>query len=131
LKTAADIMTAPVESIEATATVAQALEKMRRRRVSSLLVLAEDPSDSPGFLTQTDIVTKVVARGLAAPSVVVADAMSRPVITVPPQTSAQDCARLMGKTHIRRVLVHDGEDVVGIVSASDILDLDRGRPAPA
>ncbi len=46
--------------------------------------------------------------------------MTKRVITVPPNCSLRDCAALMARADIRRVLVFDGQDIVGIVSSSDI-----------
>jgi CBS domain-containing protein len=50
----------------------------------------------------------------------VADVQSKPVTIVRPNTSLQDCARLMARDRIRRVFVFDGHNIVGVVSASDI-----------
>jgi len=125
MESAADIMSSPVASIHAGATVAEALRVMAGRGIGSLLVSAEAPHDDAGFFSQTDVVTKVVAMEADPATVLVRDVMSRPIVTVPPDTSVQDCALLMRNTHIRRVLVDDGERIVGIVSASDILGLSR------
>jgi CBS domain-containing protein len=118
-------MTSPVETIDESATVAEALDKMRTRGVTSVLVLPADPDDAPGFFSQTDAVARIVATAIDPTTVRVADVMSRPVITVPPETPITDCARLMSRAQIRRVLVHDGEKIVGIVSSSDVLAIYR------
>jgi isocitrate dehydrogenase len=128
MQTAADIMTSPVVSIGSDASVAEALAAMRAHGVSSLLVEPAFPGESHGFFSQTDAVEKVVAPQLDPASLRVGQVMSRPVITVPPQTTVQDCALLMHKAHIRRVLVHDGHDIIGIVSTSDVLGLSRSQP---
>jgi CBS domain-containing protein len=120
MKTAADIMTKDVVDIETHATVAEALAKMRERNVSSLLVRRETELDTWGFMTEADIIEKVVARGLDLEEVHVNEIMSKPVITVSPTHSLQDCAALLARAEIRRVLVYDGRDIVGIVSSSDI-----------
>ena len=123
--TAADVMSSPVETIDESATVDVALAMMRSKGVTSLLVEPADPEDAPGFFSQTDAVARIVAHAIDPQTVRVADVMSRPVITVPPETPVQDCARLMSRAQIRRVLVHDGEKIVGIVSASDVLAIYR------
>jgi isocitrate dehydrogenase len=123
VKTAADIMTTHVVSIEPTATVAEAIDKMKQWNVSSLLVDRKSAADIWGFMSQTDIIEKVVARGLDPTTVTVQEIMTKPVITVPPQCSVQDCAALMARADIRRVLVFDGESIVGIVSTSDIFNV--------
>jgi CBS domain-containing protein len=116
-------MTRHVVDIEADATVAEAIDKMKQWNVSSLLVLRKSPTDTWGFMSQTDVIEKVVARGLDAKVVCVHEIMTKPVITVPPNCSLQDCAALMARADIRRVLVFDGQDIVGIVSSSDIFSV--------
>jgi CBS domain-containing protein len=118
--TVADVMTKEVVSIEANVTVAQAVAKMREEKVSSLLVKPEGDMDTWGFMTETDVIEKVVARRLDVNEVLVHDIMSKPVITVSPQSSLEECAALLARADIRRVLVFDGTEMVGIVSSSDI-----------
>jgi CBS domain-containing protein len=120
MKTAVDVMTKHVVDIESDASVADAIDKMRQWNVSSLLVKRKDTTDTWGFMSQTDVIEKVVAEGLDPAQVHVYEVMTKPVITVPPNCSLQDCAALMARADIRRVLVFDGQAIVGIVSSSDI-----------
>jgi signal-transduction protein with cAMP-binding, CBS, and nucleotidyltransferase domain len=123
MKTAADVMTKHVVNIEHDTVVADAIEKMRQWNVSSLLVKRGSATDTWGFMTQTDVIEKVIAHGLDSSQVLVHEIMTKPVITVPPSCSVQDCAALMTRADIRRVLVYDGQDIVGIVSSSDIFNV--------
>jgi CBS domain-containing protein len=123
MKTAADVMTKHVVDIEPDVSVAEAIEKMKQWSVSSLLVLRKGSTDTWGFMSQTDVIEKVVAPGLDPEKVQVHEIMTKPVITVPPNCSLQDCAALMARADIRRVLVFDGQDIVGIVSSSDIFNV--------
>ena len=122
MKTAVDVMTKHVVDIEPGATVAQAIAKMKERNVSSLLVKRESNMDTWGFMTETDLIEKVVAKGLDPAGLTVQEIMSKPVITVSPKSSLYECAALLARADIRRVLVYDGQDIVGIVSSSDIFD---------
>ena len=122
MKTASDVMTKHVVSIAPSASVAHAIDKMKERNVSSLLVRRESDMDTWGFMTETDLIEKVVARGLNPESVTVHEIMSKPVITVSSKSSLQECAALLARADIRRVLVYDGKEIVGIVSSSDIFD---------
>jgi len=115
-------MTKHVVDIPADATVAEAIDKMKQWNVTSLLVERKTAGDIWGFMSQTDVIEKVVAKGLDPAMVTVQEIMTKPVITVPPQCSLQDCAALMARADIRRVLVFDGESIVGIVSTSDIFN---------
>jgi CBS domain-containing protein len=116
-------MTKHVVDIEPDTTVAQAIDRMKQWNVSSLLVQRKDPTDTWGFMSQTDVIEKVVAKGLDPDAVLVHEIMTKPVITVPPDCSLADCASLMARADIRRVLVFDGQDIVGIVSSSDIFNI--------
>jgi CBS domain-containing protein len=122
MKTASDVMTEHVVSIAPSASVAHAIDKMKERKVSSLLVRRESDMDTWGFMTETDLIEEVVAGGLDPESVAVHEIMSKPVITVSPKSSLQECAALLARADIRRVLVYDGQEIVGIVSSSDIFD---------
>jgi CBS domain-containing protein len=122
MKTASDVMTKHVVSIAPSASVAHAINKMKERNVSSLLVRRESDMDTWGFMTEADLIEKVVAGGLDPESVTVHQIMSKPVITVSPKSSLQECAALLARADIRRVLVYDGQEIVGIVSSSDIFD---------
>ena len=123
MRTASEVMTKHVVDIEPTATVSEAIEKMKQWNVSSLLVQRKSQTDTWGFMTQTDIIEKVIAAGHNPDEVQVHEIMTKPVITVPPSCSLQDCAALMARADIRRVLVFDGQAIVGIVSSSDIFNV--------
>lgn len=122
MKTAEDIMTKPVIDVDPEATIAQAIDIMRQHDVTSLLIQRKGPGDMLGFMSQTDVIEKVVAKGLDPAAVFVHEIMTKPVITVSPNCSLYDCAALMARADIRRVLVFDGKDIVGIVSTSDIFN---------
>jgi CBS domain-containing protein len=122
MKTAAAVMTKHVVDIEPDVVVAEAIDKMKQWNVSSLLVKPESDMDTWGFMTETDVIEKVVAEGLDPQAVLVHDIMSKPVITVSPNYGLQECAALLARADIRRVLVYDGQEIVGIVSSSDIFN---------
>ncbi len=120
MKTAQDVMVKDVAAIVPHATITEAIQRMHERQVTSLLVERRSPADTWGVLSQTDIVQKIVAPGKDPGQVKVSEAMTQPITTVGPNTSLQECARLMARDHIRRVFVFDGHNIAGVVSASDI-----------
>lgn len=123
MSTVQDVMTRDVVTIHQDATVGEAMERMREHGVTSLLVERRTPEDAYGFMSQADIISKVVARGRDAEELRVKDIMTKPIIGVPPGCPLQDCAQLMDRAGIRRVLVTQDGEVVGIVSSSDIFDV--------
>ena len=118
--TVADVMKSPVISVETTATVMEAMHLMRQKAVSSVLVKPKVKGGQAGIMTQRDIMSKVVTKGKDPKKLKVRQVMSSPLVTVPPDCSLRDAAKLMVKRNIRRVLVAEEGKIIGIVSDTDI-----------
>ena len=124
-KKAADLMHQGVETIDGSATVAAALQKMRERKVSSLIVNRRDASDAWGIITKKDIVTKVIDPGPTRrnlSSTKVHEVMSKPLVTVSPGLAIRYCVRLMNHAGVTRAPVFDGKEIVGILSFTDVFN---------
>ncbi|OYT39535.1 MAG: hypothetical protein B6U86_05180 [Candidatus Altiarchaeales archaeon ex4484_43] len=113
-----DIMKRDVMKIGRDAPASDAMKIMIENDIGSLLV--EKGSDY-GIITRKDIVNKVIARGKDPMEVGVEDIMTEPILTISPDLSITETARLMAKTNVRRFPVVDDGKLVGIVSNSDIL----------
>ena len=120
MKIAQEVMTKEVVSINPHAAVAEAIQVMRDRHVTSLLVQRRSPADTWGVISQTDIVQDIVAEAKDPCQVKVSEVMTQPITTVGPAATLRQCARLMARDNIRRVFVFDGRDIVGVVTAGDI-----------
>ncbi|MBI5789319.1 MAG: CBS domain-containing protein [Candidatus Schekmanbacteria bacterium] len=118
---AVDIMTSDVVMISESNNIADAIKKMEKTKVSSLIVESISADDTYGIVTRRDVVNKVIASGLDPASVNVAEIMTKPIMTVSPNLSLKHIANLMVRTGVRRVPVFDGHKILGIVSNSDIL----------
>jgi len=117
---AEDIMTRDVITIRGSATVAQAVELMKEKRLRALVVERRYDHDAYGIVTETDIVYKVTAYGKDPKQVRVYQIMSKPCIVVSPDLSVEYVARLFANTGIRRAPVIEGK-LLGIISVTDIL----------
>lgn len=115
-----EIMTQGVEKIESHKTVADAMKRMMELHITSLIVDRRGDDDSYGIVTRKDIIAKVIAEKLEPGKVKIARIMSKPIMTVHPDDSISSVAKLMTKTNIRRFPVHDGHDLIGLISNSDI-----------
>jgi CBS domain-containing protein len=74
-----------------------------------------------GAITDRDIVCRTVAKGINPLELTAADCMSKPIVTVTPDMSLEDCCRTMEQNLIRRVLVVDESGACcGIVALADI-----------
>jgi len=122
---AQDVMRKGVETISSSATVAEALRKMKELKVSGLMADRRNKDDGYGLLTKTDIVKKVIDAGPKRKNLSntkVYEIMSKPVITVSPGLKIKYCGRVMKQSGVSRVPVFDGKQIVGILSMSDIFN---------
>jgi CBS domain-containing protein len=121
-KTVGSVMTKNVAFVDGKESVAEAIKRMREKKVSSLIVNRRSPEDAWGIITRKDIVSKVVDPGKDPEQVGVHEIMSKPVITVPPGLALKYCARLFHRAGVRRAPVFDGKEIVGIISNTDIFN---------
>jgi len=117
---AQDVMTKEVATIDGNATVADAVNKMRDLKVSSLIVERRAVEDAYGIITRKDVVSKVISPGKSLGEAKVYEVMSKPLVMVSPGLELKYCARLMAMAGIRRAPVFDGKEIIGILSNTDI-----------
>ena len=116
-----DLMSTPVETIEGGASVAEARERMRVRRVRHLVV--RSGGRLLGIVSERDVGGP---RGLPVEGRV-GDVMSRGVVTAPGDSTLREAANLLRGNAIGCLPVVDAKRLVGIVTISDVLDaLGRG-----
>ena len=102
--------------------VTDALEAMRRRYISSVIVSKSDTSPEFGILTSTDICDKIVAQGANPGELKVFEVMTSPLITVSPDMPIDECARIMSQNRFHHLPVADKSgNIVGMISATDFL----------
>jgi CBS domain-containing protein len=74
-----------------------------------------------GVITDRDITCRAVAQGKNPLEMIVAECMSSPCVTVTPETSLEECCRVLEQHQIRRVpVVDNGGILCGMVSQADI-----------
>ena len=117
---AEEIMTTTVVTIRGSATVAEAVELMKEKKLRSLIVEPRNESDPYGIVSETDIVYKVAAYGHDPKQMRVYEIMTKPCVVVNPELGVEYVARLFASTRIRRAPVVRGQ-LLGIVSVSDIM----------
>jgi predicted transcriptional regulator len=119
-KDAADIMSTDVVTVNVSVTVAQAARMMTSRNISCVVVTHRD--EAVGIMTEKDILKRVVALHRDHGTTPVADVMSRPLVTSPPDHSILCIGRMMDRMRVHRLVVKENKQVCGIVSQTDILD---------
>jgi CBS domain-containing protein len=113
-----DIMTKDVVTIEASKTVFDAAELMAEKGLGCIIV--EVQAFPVGIITERDIVRRVVAKR-GSYDQKLTEVMTKTLITVEPETSLKDAARVMSNNKIRRLPVLKNNKLVGIVVASDFV----------
>jgi len=125
----ADVMTAAVKTIAATAPLSEALTMMIREKISSLLVVPGS-SGAPwrvadvAIITERDVMRALGERGADALQTGVGKFATRPVIALPREAFVYRALGRMSRHRLRHLVVEneDGE-VCGIVSSRDLLKL--------
>lgn len=108
-----------VWSIHPDATVFQALERMAEKDVGSLVVIED--ARVVGIFSERDYARKVILHGHASRELAVRAIMSTNLITVTPDSTLNDCMRLMTNHRIRHLpVIENGRDA-GLVSIGDVV----------
>ncbi len=107
-----DVMTGNVVSVLDDSTIEDAARLLARHHISGLPVL-NHAGQLVGLVTEYDLIAR---QGQT-----VADIMSRGVISVTEDTDVEEVAHLLTNRRIRRVPVLSGDQLVGIVSRSDLV----------
>src|SRR5262245_38956367 len=103
-----------VAVIARSAPVRDAALRMRSAGVGALVVLQQ--GRAVGIVTDRDLLTRIVARGLDAARTAVGEAMSAPLVAVSPRDSLDHVIEVMAERGIRRVPVLCGGRPTGIVA---------------
>lgn len=111
-----DIMTEDVESCTLLDNVYEVALKMKQLNVGAIPIVDQDKL--VGMITDRDIVVRGVAEKHPG-STKVEDIMSNQLITVSPDATSQEAAKLMAEHQIRRIPVVEEGKLKGIVSLGD------------
>ena len=108
------------------ATVKDACQRMRDRRIGAVLIIEADRR-LVGIFTGRDAVHRVLAEGKNAARTILAEVMTRDPDTMPPGNRAIEALRRMEDGRFRHLPIVDDGKVVGIVSRFDFsgIELDR------
>jgi CBS domain-containing protein len=128
-----DIMTRDVVSAAPDMTIRDAMQLLSERHVSGAPVV--DGGKVVGIFSSSDLLALLADLNDTTPSltfrqrksrttpledITVDEVMTRKVQSLPPDCSIEEAAQVMVKKQIHRVLVMDGDILLGIVSTSDV-----------
>jgi CBS domain-containing protein len=108
-----------VWTVEANATVFDALKILAEKEIGALAVLED--GRLAGIVSERDYARKVDLQGTSSRMTLVKDIMTRKVLYVRPDQTVEECMALMTEKRIRHIPVLKGEEMVGIISIGDVV----------
>jgi CBS domain-containing protein len=113
-----DLMVSSVVTIEPATSIVDAARRMIQEEKGPLPVVE---GESPvAMVTDRDIIARVVAEGRDPNSVRVEDIATHELVTIGPDQDVEEARQLMDQHELDRILVLEGDRLVGIISEADI-----------
>ncbi|MCL4435243.1 MAG: CBS domain-containing protein [Thaumarchaeota archaeon] len=102
-------------------TIRKIAEIMVKRGIGSVIVVSSD--EESAMLTERDIMSKVVAKGLDPGETFARDVATKPLVTIREDATVWEAAELMSKRHIRRLPVVNTEGaIIGLITTRSVSD---------
>ena len=114
-----DVMTKAVISVDSSITVNEAAKIMEDVKVGAIIIM--ENNTPMGIVTDRDFTVKIVAHVYQI-STPVKQIMSTPLITISPDESVWNVADLMHTRGIRKLPVVEDDQVIGIITATDLVN---------
>ena len=109
-----------VVSIDAAATVADAIKEMLRSNVWSLLV--EKRRLPEGVVTERDVIRRCLGKGVTPDRMPVERIMTSPLITIGSDATIREAMSLMVEKDVRRLFVVEKGKIVGRVTQTSLFE---------
>lgn len=117
-----DIMVTDVKYAYPETPLPQIVKIMVENKIGSVVIVGEK-REVLGIITERDLIEKVLAKNLDFKTLKAKDIMSRPVVTVTPDSTVSYAANLMKERNIGHLPVVENGRLVGIVAEGDIIFL--------
>ena len=112
-ETVNDFMRKSLITIEESASVQEAANRMTDKNISSLVVV--DEIGRPlGLITERDLVRKVCIHDVSTSKLIIKEIMSSPLITIDSNSSASEAEDMMLRNNVRHLLVVDSKSSEGL-----------------
>jgi len=120
-----DIMQKNVITIDHDKTALDASVILKEKEISFLVIIKE--GKPTGIISERDIVRKIAAKDIIASSMTLEDTMSKKFRWVEPDTLIEFAVQKMLNNNIRRLLVLENENLVGVVTQTDLAEFLRSK----
>ena len=113
-----DVMVEDVITIDANATVIEAVELMNQYEIGCLIVTRR--GKAVGIVTERDLLKRVLAKFKDPKTTKVREIMSKSLIVGDPGMDVEDAAKLMFRKKIKKLPVVDQGRLLGLVTLTDL-----------
>ena len=118
--TVADVMTKSVISVDASMTINETAKMMEDAKVGAVIIM--ENNTPVGIVTDRDFAVKVAAHAYEISSPI-KQIMSSSLLSINSDESVRNAADLMYERGVRKLPVISDDKVVGIITATDIVNL--------
>jgi len=116
---ARDIMSNKVVTIESSLSATEIAKIMDKNKVSSIIITKDQLPI--GIVTERDLVSKIVAQNKKPSEIRIIDITASPLVVVSSLTPTDEIAEKMVDKKIRRVVVMDSNQPLGIITVTDFV----------
>ncbi len=120
-----DIMSRNVKTVRPDDTVRDAVRKMNKFRIGSVVVV--NSGRPTGIITERNIHQSIVEPRHDPSSIRAKVIMTQPLITIDPNTAVEEAAPIMANNTIKTLPVIEKNKILGILTSSDIV---KNNPTP-
>jgi len=115
-----EVMKKDVFTIDESMSVQDGAQLMTKKNVGSVIVTREN--NPVGILTERDFLTKIGGEGRPL-FTRISEVMSSPLITIDPDETVWEAAEKLKSNGVHKMPVQDGDKIVGMVTATDLVKL--------
>jgi CBS domain-containing protein len=115
-----DVMTREVRTVGINSGLMEAVRKMNKFNIGSVVVVDTDRNRLVGILTERDVLKSIESYPELS-AIRVKQVMSHPLITVDAQANIEEAAKLMTEKSLKRLPVTEDGRLIGIITSSDIM----------
>jgi CBS domain-containing protein len=108
-----------VFSVEPTVMVLEAIELMCEKNIGGLLIV--EKGKLAGIFTERDYARKLILKGKSSKDTPIGELMTPNPFTVTPDSSIDDCMKLMTGKFIRHLPVMEDGELIGMISIGDVV----------
>ncbi|MFL6239351.1 MAG: CBS domain-containing protein [Actinomycetes bacterium] len=113
-----DVMAKNPVTLPGSTPLVEAAKNMKEKDIGDIIIV--DGDKLRGVVTDRDIVVRGIAEGRDPNSTKLEDVCTSDLVTLPPDASVDEAAKLMRDKAIRRIPVEENGKPIGIISIGDV-----------